>query len=99
MDYVEYACNTLKTNGYRITAPRTHVLTLLDGEERAPQFFGQTRGEPPPVETEGEGDLPSVGQEISDDWEGTSADTGEVNGRASSKSSQLLQDRRDLISG
>ncbi len=35
MDYLEYASEKLRAGGYRITAPRTRVLALLDGEERA----------------------------------------------------------------
>lgn len=35
MDYLEYASEKLKAGGYRITAPRTRVLAVLDREERA----------------------------------------------------------------
>lgn len=35
MDYVEYGCDQLKSHGYRVTAPRTRVLRLLNGEDRA----------------------------------------------------------------
>ena len=35
MDYVEYACNKLRANGYRITSPRTRILSLLEAEDRA----------------------------------------------------------------
>jgi Fe2+ or Zn2+ uptake regulation protein len=35
MDYVEYACDRLRANGFRITPPRRRVLSLLEGEERA----------------------------------------------------------------
>jgi len=35
MDYVIYACERLRANGFRITPPRRQVLSLLEGEERA----------------------------------------------------------------
>ena len=35
MDYVEYACNKLRANGYRITSPRTRILSLLEAEDRS----------------------------------------------------------------